>query len=264
MKTYAHVENGLVTMLFASGYDATSLLVPADEWVEITDLPVQPQVGWAYDGQNFVTMAAPTATLDSLLLLLDARTQAAEAAGIMFQAEGATAPALLGTDPLAQGKLTSAFVAASAGLWTSGTPWKFADGTFVPFTAKDAMAAAGAALGYVAKCAAAEAALAGRLAGNLALDTSDPALWPANGPFSTLTLTSGGGSAAADPVATAAVDDAASTAASIDPAQPTGTIAADDEAISDAGSGTVASEGAINVGDTASADAGSSATGPEA
>lgn len=133
----------------------------------------------------FATASPAAASPTLALAALDAATQAKEAAGILFQALAAEKPAILPTDVSSQGKLLSAFVAAGAGLWQDGTPWRMGDGSFVPMTAADVQVAAGHALAYVAGCAAAEAKIAPLVTADPATNYSASPFWPSQGPFST-------------------------------------------------------------------------------
>jgi hypothetical protein len=60
---------------------------------------------------------------------------------------------------MSQSKLSNAFVMASAGHWQDGTPWKCADGSFLPLAAADVQKLAVGVSGYVGACYAREAAL---------------------------------------------------------------------------------------------------------
>lgn len=150
----------------------------------VVEVAADAQVGWvSTDGAAFAAPVAAPVSVELALAALDAHAQVVEASGVLFQAQGARSPSLMLTDVASQGKLTSAFVASSAGLWAAGTPWKMADGTFVPLSNADVISAASHALAYVAACATAEAALAVQVRANPALDVTAAGLWPSNGPF---------------------------------------------------------------------------------
>lgn len=127
-----------------------------------------------------LTPYTPPATVERTMAALNALLAAKEAAGVHFQATGATAPSLFPTDAGTQGKLTSAFVMAGAGLWIDGTPWLTLDGNpvAVPFTAADVQNLAKKAAAYVAGCVAQYAQLATEVAADPTTDITQG--WPSN------------------------------------------------------------------------------------
>lgn len=59
MKTYAHIENGMVVEIFESDQEISVLFNAAMEWVDVTGISPSPVAGWLYDGSDFT---APTPT----------------------------------------------------------------------------------------------------------------------------------------------------------------------------------------------------------
>lgn len=63
MKTYAHIENGVVVEIFESDQEISALFNAAMEWVDVTGLSPTPAAWWLYDGSTFTEPPTPTTTL---------------------------------------------------------------------------------------------------------------------------------------------------------------------------------------------------------
>ncbi|MRS19814.1 hypothetical protein GJV08_11670 [Enterobacteriaceae bacterium RIT692] len=53
MKKFARIEAGTVEEIFSTDKEISTLFHPSIEWVDITDLAVQPQAGWRYVDNAF-------------------------------------------------------------------------------------------------------------------------------------------------------------------------------------------------------------------
>ena len=125
-----------------------------------------------------VSPPVPAVTAASALAGLARVYAVAEAAGVSFQASGASAVSVFPSDNNGQLKLVSAFTMASAGLWADGTPWLTTAGVGVPFTKEDVVALATKVSGYVAACSTRYAALVAAVQADPAAETTDG--WPSN------------------------------------------------------------------------------------
>ena len=180
-RTLAHVVDGRVRELFI--VPAALASVPTEELfpVEAQWIPVElpgVAVGWSYADGTFASPAPYIKTVADAVRELDARHRQAEAAGFAFRAGTAPAPSMFSSDAAAQGKLTSAFLMVTAGLWVDGTPWLNRAGFGVPMTGADVQGLAARVAGYVAACNSRYADLLAAVRHDVDADITTG--WPAN------------------------------------------------------------------------------------
>lgn len=113
----------------------------------------------------------PPPTMDERLAQLAAYRYEREIQGVQFKGS------LFPTDRDSRSTLIGAVVVVSLGQWVDGSPWKAADGTFVPMTANDVQTLGLLQAGYVRACYIREAELAAEIRAGGTPDIT--AGWPA-------------------------------------------------------------------------------------
>ncbi len=187
MPKYAHFDPAATAPQPVTGWFDTDLvryptMPPAAELLAVSYDQWQQRLanssGWMVQGGTLVAIGPSAPTIGVRLAALAAERYQQQSRGVMFQAAGATTVSLAASDAASTGMLTASYSAARDGHWIDGTPWKMADGSFVPLTTADMMALALKVLGFIAQCFAHEAALAAALAADLSTDITKG--WPAN------------------------------------------------------------------------------------
>lgn len=185
-QTYARIVDGLVAEILElpSDINVEAVFGPGvlTNVTAVAGVTVGGTATWApgSSGCPFTFGAPPgrpALTQAQAIAALAAYRYTRETAGIDFTPAGASGPSTVGTSRQAQAQVSGAAVMAGAGVWPDGTPWKMADGSFVPLTRADVLAMATRVSTYVAGCFAREAALAAVIhTGDVSVDITTG--WP--------------------------------------------------------------------------------------